>query len=352
MSNVRTVTEATVTEREAVTKAAGSVLASAVTLTKRSATLADALAALRTKAEAVGTFRQYVTVAAEAIRAAGDWTKADAEARKAVAVIAGTSGGLSSVVVAEAVGLSQSTASRVIRAAKAATVTEATEAARTEAEAAALADGATEREAKAKATEAAKAAKAEAEREASRVIARSGVAMTSGRGDGATRKRSGRSVLAALTEATKADALAALADGTVTADDLRALAATLAGMAERVAEAAPTVAEREAERVAEAEAAEAAKAAERATKAAEREAAKAAKATERAEAKAKRDAEREAKAKAKAEAAEAKRVRPLLAVTMGDDAVAALTDAEAIARGRIVAEAAGHALTEATKASA
>ena len=60
----------------------------------------------------------------------------------------------------------------------------------------------------------------------------------------------------------------------------------------------------------------------------------------------------EAKAKAKAEAAEAKRVRPLLAVTMGDDAVAALTDAEAIARGRIVAEAAGHALTEATKASA
>lgn len=348
MTTLTTTREATTTTREAVTLAAKATLASAATMTKRAAVLADALAALRAEAEASGaTFRQYVTLAAEAIREAGDWTKADAEARKAVAVIAGTSGGLSSVMVAEAVGLSQSTASRVIRAAKAATVTEATEAAKAEAEAAALADGATEREAKAKATEAAKAAKAKAEREASRVIARSGVAMTSGRGTEATRKRSGRSVLAALTEATKADALAALADGTVSADDLRSLAATLAGMAERVAEAAPTVAEREAER----EAAKAAEAEAKATERAEREAAKVAereaKAAERAEAKAKRDAEREAKAAERATAKAARKVRPVLAVTLGDDAVAAMTDAEAVAAGERVAKAATLALTEA-----
>lgn len=346
-ANITTTREATTTEREAVTVAAKATLASAVTLTKRAATLAEALATLQAKAEAVGTFRQYVTLATEALQAAGDWTKADTEARKAVAVIAGTSGGLSSVMVAEAVGLSQSTASRVIRQAKAVTVAEATEAAKAEATERAEADGLTKAEAAKAGREAAEAAKAKAEREASRVITRSGLTLQSGRAANGTTTRKGASVAKALTEATTTEALTALADGTVAADDLRALAATLAGMAERIAEAAPSVAEREAERVA----AEAAEAEAKATERAEREAAKAtereAKATERAEAKAKREA---AKAEAKAERetkAEAKRVRPLLAVTMGDEAVAALTDREAITRARIVAEAATLALAEA-----
>src|SRR5690349_9441643 len=108
-------------EATAVTAASKAVLASAVTLTRRTAALALALSTMRGAAEAGDVpFRQYVTEATEAIREGGDWSRAGTEVREAVAVIAGTTGGLSSVMVAEAIGVSQSTASRAIRKAKAA----------------------------------------------------------------------------------------------------------------------------------------------------------------------------------------------------------------------------------------
>lgn len=304
------------TEAAEVTKAAKATLSTAKTLATRSGHLGDTLAAMLAKAEADGvTFADYAKAASFAIAAAGDWEMADADIRKAVAAIAGTRGRLSSVMVAEAVGLSQSTANRAIRAAKAAHVdAEAAKAAEAViADAMAAGHDSTDAEviAAAKAAEADAKAKATAEAEA--IVTAAGYVTTSGRGSNATtpgRVSKGASVAKSLAaDLAKVDTLA---DGTVSAEALATLAADMLAKAEALAAKVAVVkaAETEAAKVAEAEA-------------------KAAEAAEAAKA-----ADAEAKAVAKATKAEARRVRPIVAAVIGGEATANLSDAEVVERAR------------------
>jgi len=323
-------------ETEAVTAAAKATLSSAVTLTKRTSGLGEALAAMlaATEAESV-TFADYARAAAAAIAEAGDWTRADTEIRKAVAAIAGTVGRLSSVVVADAIGLSQSTASRAIREAKRAEVTwraeRAAEAAAEEVRTKAADQGhdTGAAEVTQAAEEAARRARAEeterAEAEAAAIVTAAGYVMASGRGTGRTVGRKGKAVARSAAEVVAN--VAALADGTVSAEELRALAESLAKAAEQAAALVDTLTK------AEEEAAEAA--------AAEEQAAAKVKAEEEA-AKAARRAEAEA---ARVTKAEAKRVRPIVAAVIGDEAVADMSDAEVVGRARDILTAAKAAAT-------
>jgi len=319
----------------AVAEAARITLNGAVTLTKRSEALGESLSTMREAADTEGiTFAAYAKAAEKAIREAGDWSRASDETRKAVAVIAGTTGGLSSVMVANALGLSQSTASRAIRAAKAVTVREAGQRAADEA----LASGAD----KSAAREAAKAAEKAAEKEAARVITRTGLVVTSGRGSNATTARTGSSVAKSLTDSIAS--LASLTDGTVSAADLQTLAASLSEAAATVAGLVDDAARREALEAEKAEKEAAEKEAAREAKAAEKAAEKAEKEAAREAAKAARESEREAKAAEKATAREAKKVRPLVAVAIGDEATAAMDDQTVIVAAQRIATAAGEAL--------
>lgn len=261
--------------REAVAKAARDTLTTSATLTKRASVLGEALAAMRSQAEADGVrFKAYAEAAALTIREAGDWTRADMDIRKAVAAIVGTVGGLSSVMVGEALGMNQTTASRAIRQAKAAEVARVTEEAREAARAEYMAEVESrgeEADAKAReayATKAAERARAKAEREAAKVVTSAGYEMTSGRGKAGTVARKGRTVAKAAREA--AESVLSLADGTVSAEEVETLAATLTLMAEEARALVESIRAEEAKRQAEAMAAEAAKMAERQAKAAER----------------------------------------------------------------------------------
>ncbi|NYI76635.1 hypothetical protein [Nocardioides panzhihuensis] len=220
----------------AVTKAAKSILSTAKTLATRAANLGDALAEMHAAAESNGhTFRDYATAAHDAIVAAGDWSVVDLDTRKAIAAMVGTRGRLSSVMVADALSLSQSTANRVIRAAKSDHVDQVAEAAAAAviAEAADQGHDTNAAEVVEAAEAAAESARVAAAAEADQVVTSSGYVTTSGRGDNATRAAKGSSVAKSL--ASTLAKVEALADGTVEAADVATLSAALIAAGEALA---------------------------------------------------------------------------------------------------------------------